>query len=368
MCLAIYKPAGRWASKEKMENGFRSNPDGAGYAFHDGKKVVIKKGFMTFTEFWTSFKDDVNTATPALIHFRIGTKGKKNAENTHPFKIGHGALIHNGPCLNYTHCKGDEHRSDTAQFAEDFIGDLTSYQVERLIPMIESFIGSEKICFMFDDGAVFIANFKNGNVKDGCWWSNHSYESYTNRYTGAKQTTTTTTTTNYRHRVWNAKTQQYEEDTTYNSELWSESRWEPGKPYNSVPFGLPDALKGAVCPCVWSKKFRQVVPYWIKAAEEEDVCYWDDTLSAYIPEGVSKNVMSDGTMIYDLVEDTVTNGGVAKAVDYIDIAEVVQTVDDLKFAIHTSIICADAKGTPVRAPGKALTPAPAETKSPNVVH
>lgn len=176
MCLAIYKPAGAWASKKNLHEGFDSNPHGSGYAFHDGTKVQIRKGFFTWNSFWSNFRKDVHTETQALIHFRIATKGEKIAENCHPFQLPGGAMMHNGPCLNWKHCAGSQTQSDSKQFADDFIGDLTSAQVARLKPMIEDFAGTEKIIFLFDNRDVVICNESVGHWANGCWWSNSSYE------------------------------------------------------------------------------------------------------------------------------------------------------------------------------------------------
>lgn len=176
MCIAIYKPAGIWANKARLRESFTANPDGAGFAYHDGQRVVIKKGFFTWSSFWAAYKNTITAEMPALIHFRIATVGGKTKTNCHPFSLGNGALMHNGPCLNRTRCAGDLQRSDSMQFAQDFIRGLTSTQVERIKPMIEVFAGTEKVVMMFDDGKTVICNEEQGHWDSGCWWSNHSYE------------------------------------------------------------------------------------------------------------------------------------------------------------------------------------------------
>lgn len=178
MCIAIYKPAGAWATKRQLRTCFERNPDGAGYAWHDGTKVQLRKGFFTWRGFWKAFKRDVAAESPAFIHFRIATRGKHDAERCHPFQLQGGVLMHNGPCLNSRACSGDGDRSDSQQFAEDFVDGLTSQQFLRLKPMIEDFAGSEKIAAMFDDGQVVICNEAQGHWFQQIWWSNHSYESY----------------------------------------------------------------------------------------------------------------------------------------------------------------------------------------------
>src|SRR5690606_17400792 len=52
MCLAIYKPAGKVVPEEHLEEGFTSNPDGAGYAYiADDGKVHYAKGFFKYEDF-----------------------------------------------------------------------------------------------------------------------------------------------------------------------------------------------------------------------------------------------------------------------------------------------------------------------------
>ena len=161
-----------------LREGFSSNPHGAGFAYHDGTKVRIHKGFFTWSAFWSSYQSHVTAAMPAFIHFRIATSGPKIAENCHPFSLGNGALMHNGPCLNRKHCAGTVDRCDTVQFVEDFVAGLSSTQFMRLRPMIEDFAGTEKVIAMFDDGAVVICNEDEGHWAEGCWWSNDSYKKY----------------------------------------------------------------------------------------------------------------------------------------------------------------------------------------------
>lgn len=336
MCLAVYKPAGRWASLEKLKEGFRSNPDGAGYAFHDGERVVVKKGFMSFDDFWAAYKTDVFTDTEALVHFRIGTKGGKTAENCHPFVIDNGALMHNGPCLNHR-CSGDKERSDTRQFAEDFIDGLESWQVERLLPMIESFAGSEKIVFMFDDGTVLIANEKNGNWKDGCWWSNFSYQAMTTRYSSHWNGSYTKS-----HSTW-------DDEGSY-TPSWKED----GHTYTSNPFGLvgPEYDKVYV-PSIWSKHFGRSIPKWIKDGENEPVRVWDEKFHAYVPTTLSNDALADNVVVYDVVVSDV--GTVGKMADYVEVAEVLKDTEDLRYTLKMSILCTDANGTPVKTAGKDIS-------------
>lgn len=133
MCVIVFKPAGaECPSLDCLESCWDSNPDGAGLAVSEGKKVFLQKGFMSFSklkEYYTEngFKDRVDQAI--LFHFRIGTHGKKDAGNTHPFPVSqspdtlraltgrHNILVaHNGIFQNKVTLPDV---SDTGQFLAD---------------------------------------------------------------------------------------------------------------------------------------------------------------------------------------------------------------------------------------------------------
>ena len=52
MCIAINSPKGTTPKKESLRESFESNPHGAGFAFVDDGKIIIKKGFMSFDKFF----------------------------------------------------------------------------------------------------------------------------------------------------------------------------------------------------------------------------------------------------------------------------------------------------------------------------
>ena len=289
MCLAIYKPAGAWASKANLHEGFKSNPHGSGYAFHDGSKVQIRKGFFTWNSFWNSFKKDVHTETQALIHFRIATKGEKIAENCHPFQLPAGAMMHNGPCINWRHCAGSATQSDSRQFADDFIGDLTSVQVARLKPMIEDFAGTEKIIFLFDNKEVVICNADNGHWANGCWWSNRSYE----------KTIITPMAANW---AWNRFDREAEEaDEAANKPL------------------LGTQLKPRM---MFSERLQAYLPREITV--DNETYSWIEAPGAYIPEDIVDQFVYDDDYIYE-------NNSCSSLV-----SEVIQDFEHLVWFLHNS--------------------------------
>ena len=76
MCIAIAKKIhSKCPSLDTLRNCWDSNPDGAGFAFNDAGRVVIKKGFMTWNDFKTAWlryskRYDFDNRG-VLIHFRI---------------------------------------------------------------------------------------------------------------------------------------------------------------------------------------------------------------------------------------------------------------------------------------------------------
>ena len=92
MCIAIAKKIhSKCPSLDTLHNCWESNPDGAGFAFNDAGRVVIKKGFMTWGDFkaaWLRYSKRYDFDNRGvLIHFRISTHGGTNPQNTHPFPV-----------------------------------------------------------------------------------------------------------------------------------------------------------------------------------------------------------------------------------------------------------------------------------------
>lgn len=140
MCIAIAKNSGvKCPSLDTLRNCWDSNPDGAGFAFNDAGRVVIKKGFMTWNDFKTAWlryskRYDFDNRG-VLIHFRISTHGGTNPQNTHPFPVIADtgmmqkpecvcdyAAIHNG-IITMTSSQAYKERSvsDTLVFVRDYL-------------------------------------------------------------------------------------------------------------------------------------------------------------------------------------------------------------------------------------------------------
>jgi len=93
MCIIVVKPKNKQIQDKKiLKRCFTINRDGAGYMYvNKEKKVVIKKGFMKFEDFYKSvmkdYKENNLEKQNLIMHFRIGTSGKNKLGCTHPFPI-----------------------------------------------------------------------------------------------------------------------------------------------------------------------------------------------------------------------------------------------------------------------------------------
>lgn len=186
MCVAIYSPKGKQVPNDMLFAGFSINRDGAGFAYVDKKekKVVIRKGFMTYNPFQKAYAEAcaANPDTPFIVHMRIRTAGDTNQNNTHPFAIKGGAMIHNGgffsPGGKYAGPQGDR-KSDTRVFAENLHNILTYEDVVAAEKEILAAVGTHnKMVFLYDDARAHIMNEKHGIWIDDIWYSNGSCRVY----------------------------------------------------------------------------------------------------------------------------------------------------------------------------------------------
>jgi hypothetical protein len=322
MCIAIVKPAGKWVSKDALANSFRANPNGAGYAYIKDDKVVIKKGFFDFEAFFKAYSKDVTTSTIAIAHFRIATRGPKDEANCHPFAIDHGALMHNGPCLNYKHCNGDKDRSDSRQFAEDMVKNLPYETIKAILPIISGFAGSEKIAFLFDNGEFLIANEAEGLWSEGCWYSNSSFRGYFN--TGGSA---------IRNDNWAGSYHHQGAGTTSGATGGQGSTAGTTR----APANLAAVIKrsfGHKMPlfdCKWSIKLQDYVP--VEVMIDNTHLVWDDVFAAFVPIDVTNQMCSDKRYVYEATNFAQKQRHGPRLTvdqDWVVVADVLQTSADLK--------------------------------------
>ncbi len=180
MCIAIVIPKGATASKDYLHNGWCANSDGGGFAYVRKGKVKIVKSLMK----WKTWEDayytarEANPDSPFLVHFRIRSAGSNTADNTHPYALKTGAVIHNG---TLTGSGADWYRgpSDTAKFVEKFGEHLTYDNVLSKKLAMEAAIGYNKLAFLFNNGKFVIVNEDAGHWDAGVWYSNASFRTNT---------------------------------------------------------------------------------------------------------------------------------------------------------------------------------------------
>ena len=198
MCIAIYKLSGNeLPTKEKLQNCFRANPDGAGFSYSYKGTVYTYKGFFNFDEFYNKLIDCNKRyklkEQGVLIHCRISTHGLTNASNCHPFALTNNehkltatftksqySVIHNGICSVTSSAKKNEPLSDTARFVRDYLSKIATYKDwfynPHTIKFIEQLIDSKMAILRSDGEIIATSGFHKAN--DGNYYSNRSYEDY----------------------------------------------------------------------------------------------------------------------------------------------------------------------------------------------
>jgi hypothetical protein len=190
MCIIVYHPKGsKLPSKETLERCWDKNDDGAGFMIHREGGLRVRKGFMSFEDFWCAFRSEkLKGEDEFAIHFRWATSGGVSKENCHPFPITEDenfmrrlkfkpkeglnlALMHNGVLG-----KGEGNLSDTMVFVRDILAPVSYYlRAVEVLDLIENLMDTGKLMFYID--GVFHAT--GGWVEDketGCWYSNSGFK------------------------------------------------------------------------------------------------------------------------------------------------------------------------------------------------
>jgi hypothetical protein len=174
MCVAIVRPSDApIIDSAVLAACFAANPHGAGFAWvsPDTNRVAIHKGFFGFKVFLDALRKtekEVGNKSPFLIHFRVSTGGGQTTENCHPFRIEHGAVMHNGYLF---YVNGD--KSDTRKFAERIGPKLSKEGLALHKATLEESLGtSNKLAVLFHDKSYQIVNEKAGDWIDKSWYSN----------------------------------------------------------------------------------------------------------------------------------------------------------------------------------------------------
>lgn len=209
MCVIVFKPQGAKApTVSQLKACFEHNPHGAGYMLPVNGKVLIRKGFMSYSDFQSDLVATIKRngldplATPIVFHFRITTQGGVHKEICHPFPVCRSyktmrklnqtcemGLAHNGIislCSESSYSwhwnestgkherfsKPEPNHNDTMTFIKDYasliLGKtalLTPEQNELLLRLSKS-----KLAIMDGEGNVSLVG--KYTKRDGCYYSN----------------------------------------------------------------------------------------------------------------------------------------------------------------------------------------------------
>jgi len=194
MCVGIFKPAGKKIDKETLKACFQANPDGAGFAWFNGKQIVLSKGYFNFDD-WARQVKKIPVEAPALLHARIRTHGETSAANCHPFPVSANpkaletqdcviksgfVAIHNGIISGMKAANGvDIKHSDTMQF----IAQILAPFIKKFDPM--KGLGYRIVDQLIDGSRFALMEAHNGNValygdwdndeKTGLYFSNNAW-------------------------------------------------------------------------------------------------------------------------------------------------------------------------------------------------
>lgn len=178
MCIAILNKSGI-VPESHIRTSFANNPDGAGMAWIENGSIKVFKTMKDvdkLASLYLSIRNDNDS--PIVLHFRIGTHGKKDISNVHPFHINSDMImVHNGivdsPVI-------DKQKSDTFHLSL-FLSNLSTYRNLIDTNSIEYGFadticaGYSKLIFMDNDGRTSIVSEDKGHWIDQTWYSNRTY-------------------------------------------------------------------------------------------------------------------------------------------------------------------------------------------------
>ena len=189
MCIIAIKPENAPIDWGILNNCERSNPDGGGYAYAIGNKVIIRKGFFTNDDIKRSLDSEGIdlTATQIMFHYRIATHGKVAPATCHPFPLSSDtdelceldletniAVAHNGIIPNMP---DDSLLSDTMQYIKLYLAPLGKRILNRTVQDLVTLASSSKIALLTPDGVHLLGEFIL-DKKSGWTFSNNSYIPY----------------------------------------------------------------------------------------------------------------------------------------------------------------------------------------------
>jgi predicted glutamine amidotransferase len=183
MCIIGVIPKNSYISDKSIENCWKSNPDGAGFAYVTPENKIYVYKSLKYNDFRQKLRIHLEKfikTSPFIIHFRIGTHGKNDLSNCHPHIIDeNNVFCHNGILHDFG--KHNSHKSDTVLFNENVLQKLNKRFVWRIGRnpqryIIEKMIGSfNKMAFLNTRREVSILNTKQWVRDNKLWYSNSGF-------------------------------------------------------------------------------------------------------------------------------------------------------------------------------------------------
>jgi len=172
MCLIIHSETGDFANFENhLQSTIKKNPHGWGFmALNKGKVLSGKFAKANMADVLAICDRLYHMQSPAFIHFRLATSGEISETLAHPYKVGKGALMHNGILpMKYEPPKNSK-LNDTLTFINthrDILG-----KIRTNTKAIADIIGRNNKFAWLDSGGPLIVNRDSGIEYKGLWVSN----------------------------------------------------------------------------------------------------------------------------------------------------------------------------------------------------
>lgn len=196
MCVIVLQPVGSYLTKEEAHQCWKTNPHGAGFAFHNEEGLHVQK-YMEWNQFWPAFESarSKHRGSDFLLHFRVGTHGLNDITNVHPFKIADDVVMAHNGVIHQVPDYGDG-RSDTRVFIDEVLPELTSdwYKKPYVREMVGDFIGWSKLAILYPGGWSLV-NEASGSWSNDMWFSNLYHRPGFSKSTKKSSTTSTKATT-----------------------------------------------------------------------------------------------------------------------------------------------------------------------------
>lgn len=324
MCIIIAKDKiGRLPTETELRNSFNYNNDGAGFMYVDNGKVVIDKGYMTVDSFIKRYHTLLNKYNnfnnkSLVIHCRIGTSGKNNKGNTHPYpitddikklrtkhltseKIG---IAHNGIIHGYGTVTG---LNDTQEYISKYLYPLYKhykdfYKNKDMLYQMELATNSKFIILDTTDTLYYVGEFTDDK---GLKFSNTSYKYTYTRYDYSKTYNSDYTKySSYKYDYDDYKYDYDDYDDSWYTDMYNKDKEryinELDNKYDNI-YKTEDEIREADCMCELPKDYKVDLYSNGNIRDVGSNKYWYnfDTMELYELIGDEFKLITENPIIYD---------------------------------------------------------------------